>query len=54
MIVGWWPEEIAKHLQIFYNDLVAGKRPKLVIAAPPLRQEFSRCGFHRMDCWSKS
>jgi hypothetical protein len=35
LIKGWWPKEIARHLQIFYNDLVAGKRPKLAIAAPP-------------------
>lgn len=32
---GWWQEEIANELQIFYNDLSVGKRPKLVIQAPP-------------------
>lgn len=32
---GWWQIEIARELQAFYNDLVAGKRPKLVIQAPP-------------------
>lgn len=32
---GWWQEEIAAELQAFYDDLVAGKRPKLVIQAPP-------------------
>jgi len=32
---GWWQIEIAKELQQFYDDLVAGKRPKLVIQAPP-------------------
>lgn len=32
---GWWQEEIARELQVFYDDLIAGKRPKLVIQAPP-------------------
>ncbi len=32
---GWWQKDAAKHLQQFYDDLVAGKRPALVIEAPP-------------------
>jgi predicted phage terminase large subunit-like protein len=32
---GWWQEEIANELQLFFDDLIAGKRPKLVIQAPP-------------------
>ena len=32
---GWWQKEIANELQTFYEDLTAGKRPKLVIQAPP-------------------
>ncbi len=32
---GWWQEEIATELQQFFDDLIAGKRPKLVIQAPP-------------------
>lgn len=32
---GWWQREIATELQTFYEDLIAGKRPKLVIQAPP-------------------
>lgn len=32
---GWWQEEVAQHLQQFVSDLMAGKRPKLVIEAPP-------------------
>lgn len=32
---GWWQQEIARELQAFHDDLVAGKRPKLVIQAPP-------------------
>ena len=35
LIKGWWPKEIAGHLQAFYKSLVAGERPKLAIAAPP-------------------
>ena len=32
---GWWQQEIAAQLQGFYDDLIAGKRPKLVIQSPP-------------------
>lgn len=32
---GWWQQEIADKLQQFYDDLISGKRPKLVIQAPP-------------------
>ena len=32
---GWWQRKIAEELQVFYEDIVAGKRPKLVIQAPP-------------------
>jgi len=32
---GWWQRDVARVLQEFYDDLVAGKRPKLVIEAPP-------------------
>ena len=32
---GWWQAEVAQELQQFFNDLMAGKRPKLVIQAPP-------------------
>jgi len=32
---GWWQREIATELQTFYEDLIAGRRPKLVIQAPP-------------------
>ena len=34
-IWGWWQTEIASELQQFYDDMQAGKRPKLVIQAPP-------------------
>ncbi len=32
---GWWQRDVARVLQEFYDDLIAGKRPKLVIEAPP-------------------
>ncbi len=32
---GWWQRDLAHHLQRFYEDLVAGLRPKLVVQAPP-------------------
>lgn len=32
---GWWQQEIADELEQFYIDLISGKRPKLVIQAPP-------------------
>lgn len=32
---GWWQKEIAAELQLFYEQLAAGQRPKLVIEAPP-------------------
>lgn len=35
MLRGWWQWEIAKQLQAFYGDLVAGKRPALILEAPP-------------------
>ena len=35
MKVGWWQKEMAAELQLFYEQLSAGQRPKLVIEAPP-------------------
>jgi hypothetical protein len=35
MIWGWWTQEVAWQLQRFYDDMVAGRRPKLAISAPP-------------------
>lgn len=32
---GWWQEEVCNQLQRFYDDLIANKRPQLVIQAPP-------------------
>lgn len=32
---GWFFFDITARLQQFYNDLIAGKRPKLIIQAPP-------------------
>ena len=33
--LGWWQREIANVLTDFYDELVAGNRPKYVIEAPP-------------------
>lgn len=33
--LGWWQREIANVLSDFYDELVAGNRPKYVIEAPP-------------------
>jgi predicted phage terminase large subunit-like protein len=35
MIIGWWQREVAAQLQRFYQDWVAGLRPKLVLQSPP-------------------
>jgi predicted phage terminase large subunit-like protein len=35
IIWDWWLEELAGHFQCFYEDLKAGKRPKMVVQAPP-------------------
>lgn len=35
MVWGWWTEEVATHFQQFYEDLVAGRRPKLALMTPP-------------------
>jgi predicted phage terminase large subunit-like protein len=35
LVLGWWQEDLASHLQQFYDDLIQGKRPKLAISAPP-------------------
>ncbi len=32
---GWFQRDVAQQLQLFYDDLVEGKRPTLVIEAPP-------------------
>jgi hypothetical protein len=35
MLTNWWTKEISWQLQWFYEDLIAGKRPKLALEAPP-------------------
>lgn len=35
MIKGWWPQEVSRQFQIFFDKLILGLRPKLVIEAPP-------------------
>jgi predicted phage terminase large subunit-like protein len=31
----WWTQDVALELQQFYEDMVAGRRPKLALMAPP-------------------
>src|ERR1051326_2179113 len=35
MLWGWWTDEVARELTRFYRDLTQGRRPKLVLMAPP-------------------
>ena len=35
MKIGWWQREVARELQTFYNELIAGDRPITLIQAPP-------------------
>ena len=35
MLQGFFQYEVCRHLQDFWNDFVAGKRPKLVLSSPP-------------------
>ena len=35
MLWGWWVELVAVELQKFYQDFVAGRRPRLALMAPP-------------------
>jgi predicted phage terminase large subunit-like protein len=35
LVLGWFPRAISQALQEFYDDLIAGKRPKLILEAPP-------------------
>lgn len=35
MLKGWWQRQVAWELQRFYEDLIAGKRPYLLLEAPP-------------------
>jgi len=49
LIPSWWQEHAAKHLQWFYDDMVAGKRPKLLLQAPPQHGK-SRL-LRDFNCW---
>lgn len=35
MMIGWWQRQVAAELQKFLQDLIDGKRPKLVMQSPP-------------------
>lgn len=44
MKLGWWQWEVSNVLQQYYEDFIAGLRPKLVIEAPP--QHGKLCADH--------
>ena len=35
LLDAWWQRDVAKHLTLFFIDLKAGKRPSLILQAPP-------------------
>lgn len=48
----WWNYEVAMALQQFWVDFRAGKRPKLVLAAPPQHGKIAYDHrLQRMVCW---
>jgi Asp-tRNA(Asn)/Glu-tRNA(Gln) amidotransferase B subunit len=42
LLTNWWTKEISFRLQWFYEDLMAGKRPKLALEAPPQHGKSAR------------
>ena len=46
MIWGWWTQEVAWQLHRFYNDMVAGRRPKLARTRQML-------GCYRLHCMGR-
>ena len=35
LLPAWWQQDVANHLMQFYRDMKAGRRPALVLQAPP-------------------
>src|SRR5262245_35111737 len=35
LLDSWWQQSVADNLTLFWRDLAAGRRPKLVLGAPP-------------------
>src|SRR5262249_17954826 len=35
MLQAWWQQDVAKHLNTWFQDFKLGKRPKLVLQSPP-------------------
>ena len=45
----WWTQDVALELQQFYDDMVAGRRPKLALMAPPQHGKIDHGGrLHRL------
>lgn len=49
MVRGWWPREVAHELQRFYDDLMAGAAPLLILQAPP--QHGKSWAVNDFICW---
>lgn len=49
MLRGWWPREVAYELQDFYDDLMAGLAPILIMMAPP--QHGKSWAMNDFICW---
>jgi hypothetical protein len=43
MVTSWWTDLVSDTLQRFYEDLIYGVRPKLVIEAPPQHGKSAAC-----------
>ena len=52
MLQGFFQYEVCRHLQDFWDDFVAGKRPKLVLSSPPQHGKSTlMVDFMRVDSW---
>jgi predicted phage terminase large subunit-like protein len=49
MIPCWWQLNVAQHVQRWYADLLVGKRPKLVLQAPPQHGKSEQ--IRDLICW---
>lgn len=49
LVKGWWPRDVSIQLQLFFQKLIRGERPQLVIMAPP--QHGKSRGLHDFISW---
>ena len=49
LMFAWWQRDVAKNLMSFYEDMVAGKRPAIVLhGTTAARQDRTGDGLHRV------